>query len=203
MDLDMECLQSLNTVSESHDCFLSQEPTEHAHFLSPMGVPLVSNALMGCKRGHPFFKHIIGDLYSHAGWYVWHDVLQATGPYMLTEEYRHFTKDGMFFASDSNTHELYLAEPDMFHPTTDPSMRDHMRNVCINSEGHTFLSQRYLDRQKELCASILQDGFREEPMSGSVTNHHWTHSWAGLRNDPYNIIGTNVYTDVRTLVGKQ
>lgn len=204
MDLDMECMKPFDDVIAAHTCLLSQEPPEHAHFLSPTGVPLVSNALMACTRGHAFFKHVINDLYSHSGWYVWDDILHATGPYMLTQEYRHFTSNGLLFSSEASYNSLYLAPADEFQPTTDPSMRDHMRQACINSEGHSFLNDRkFMERQQQLCANILRNGFRDDATVECFTNHHWTHSWAGVRNDPYNIIGTDVYINVKSLVDKR
>ena len=200
MDIDVECVQSFDSIIQKHDCIISQEPLEHAHFLSPVGIPLVSNAVMACRRNHPFFEHVITDLYSHSGWFVWNDILHATGPYMLTAEYRHFTQAGLLLDSEASYDKILLAAPEIFQPTTDPSMRDHMREACVHSQGHTFMGDsKYLKHQQDLCANILQSGFRESAAENSITDHHWTHSWAGERNDPYNIIGTNNYVDVKTL----
>ena len=53
----------------------------------------------------------------------------------FTEEYKYFIRDGLIFPSESKTgNSLTLGEADDFQPTTDPSMRDHMRDACIHSQ---------------------------------------------------------------------
>ena len=162
-----------------------------------MHIPLVSNAMMACRRGHSFFAHVIRDLHSYTGWLKWNDILRSTGPYMLTEIYRGYTRGGVF--SSGPEEPLYLASAEEFQPTTDESMRDHMRDACIHSKGHTFLSSKYLERQKQLCDHILNQGFRNGPASESYTNHHWTHTWAGRRNDPWGILNSHDSYNVNKL----
>lgn len=160
-----------------------------------MHIPLVSNAIMACRRLHPFFGHVIKDLHSYTGWFKWNDILRSTGPYMLTEIYKGYIRGGLFSTPDP----IYLADPDEFQPTTDPSMRDHMREACIHSEGKSFPSQKFIDRQKELCTNIMTKGFRDKPGPESYTDHHWTHTWAGRRNDPYGIMNSDASFDVTSL----
>ena len=194
----MECVRPLNSLlSNQLQCVLSQEPEEHAHFLAPIGIPLVSNAVMACSRGHPFLKQVIENLYWHTGLLIQNDILRATGPFMLTAEYHKFMR------SKTNRHMLTLASADTFQPTTDSSMRDYMRNICVRnlkeSANKVQKSSGSSRTEARLCNRILRQGFRDKPTNVSFTDHHWTHSWVGVVNDPYNIIGTNKYVDVRTL----
>ena len=200
MDTDVECVKPFDPVLlATSTCILSQEPEEHAHFLSPIGVPLVSNAVMACSRGHLFLKQVIENLYWHRGLFIYNDILRATGPFMLSDEYSKFNQ------AETNRELIWLASADTFQPTTDSSMRDFMRSCCIKGSKHYMSDQHksasFLATQARLCEKVLRQGFREKATSDlSYTDHHWTHSWVGVINDPYNIIGTNKYIDVQTLV---
>ena len=186
VDIDMESLKPLDDIIDNQDCLISQEPVEHAHFLSPISPPLVSNALMACRARHPFYEHIISHLKSYGGFYEWNDVLRATGPLMLSEVYKGYHNTWMFSAPSPP---VALADPKTFHPTIDNSMLDDIKAMCLNSEGRPFLSRKYMQRQRELCKNMLVHDFRNTVDSDSYTNHHWTHTWAGDRNDPWGVHG--------------
>jgi len=177
-DLDMECLKPVNTALNQSDCVVSQEPLEHAEFLAPVGTPLVSNALMACRPGHPFFAHVITRLSSHAGWVTWNSVLWATGPYMLTTAYWEYER----CRRRSNGDVVAVAAPDVFHPTPDDSMVDHMRRVCLRPDVKL--------KQKVLCERLTAYDFGRSGVhsASAFTVHHWTHSWVGRRNDPYGLL---------------
>jgi mannosyltransferase OCH1-like enzyme len=71
---DMECLRSLDPILEGVEAFAGYE---QEHFLS--------NALMGCTPGHPFFKAVIDKLP-----YRYHSMPgcpmnTTTGPHLLTD----------------------------------------------------------------------------------------------------------------------
>jgi len=175
-DLDMECLKSVDTVLNQTECVVSQEPLEHAEFLAPVGTPLVSNALMACRPGHPFFAHVISRLSSYAGWVAWNSVLWATGPYMLTTAYRDYRP------AASNSDAVAVAAAGVFHPTPDASMVDYMRRVCLRPDVKTS--------QKGLCDRLTAYDFGRSGVhsASALTVHHWTHSWVGRRNDPYGLL---------------
>jgi len=177
-DLDMECLKPIDTALNQSDCIVSQEPLEHAEFLAPVGTPLVSNALMACRPGHPFFAHVISRLSSYTGWVTWNSVLWATGPYMLTTAYHHYERCRPW----SNADVVTVAAPDVFHPTPDDSMVDYMRRVCLRRDIKT--------KQKALCERLAAYDFGRSGVhsSSALTVHHWTHSWVGRRNDPYGLL---------------
>jgi len=177
-DLDMECLRPVDAALNGSDCIVSQEPLEHAEFLAPVGTPLVSNALLACRPGHPFLAHVIARLPSYTGWAAWNDVLWATGPYMLTTVYRAY--DGRRWNADAA---VTLAAADVFQPTPDDSMVDHMRRVCLRPD-------MVGGRRRALCGRLAAYDFGRRGVQppSAFTVHHWTHSWVGRRNDPYGLL---------------
>ncbi|CAD5117363.1 DgyrCDS6142 [Dimorphilus gyrociliatus] len=199
-DLDMEAINNVDEVFLEKDCILSQEPEEHAHFLSDLhSPPLVSNALMGCRKKHPFFKSLLQKLSSAAGLLYWNDVLHATGPYVVTEVYRSYTAGSWFKEAPSD---LFLADAVSFHPRMDESMVDKIRQVCIQSQGHEFPSRNFEERQARLCDKILKPrsrrNFSDKPKV--YTDHHWTHTWAGRRNDPFGILDAKQKFDISKIL---
>jgi len=180
VDLDMECLRPIDASLNQSDCVVSQEPLEHATFLAPVGTPLVSNALMACRPGHPFMAHVIASLPAYTGWLTWNSVLWATGPYMLTTVYRDYRRRRrrQWNAADVVT----VAAPGVFQPTPDDSMVDYMRRVCLRPD--------VADEQRALCARVTGYDFGRSGVypAGAFTVHHWTHSWVGRRNDPYGLL---------------
>jgi len=176
-DLDMECLKPVDTVLNLTDCVASQEPLEHAEFLAPVGRPLISNALMACQPGHPFFAHVIVGLSSYTGWVTWNSVLWATGPYMLTTAYREYRRQ-----QSASSDMVAVAAADVFHPTPDASMVDYMRRECLRPDVKMS--------RKDLCERLTAFDFGRSGVHSSraLTVHHWTHSWVGRRNDPYGLL---------------
>ena len=195
-DLDMEVLRPLDPVIRDHTCILSQEPLEHAHFLSGLSGGLVSNALMACRPGHPFFERLITHLSGYAGLLEWNGVLHATGPYMLNEVYAGYQHVHL----EQGPNAVHLADPVLFHPTVDNSMLDTMREMCVHSMGKSFPTSDFFERQKQLCDRLTSIGFRNEPISSeSYTNHHWTHTWAGPKYDPWGIRNSDRTFNIKEL----
>ena len=184
-DVDMECLRPIDAALNGSDCVVSQEPLEHAEFLAPVGgAPLVSNALMACRPGHPFLAHVIARLPSNAaGWVTWNSVLWATGPYMLTTVYREYERRRRPPSNDDDDDAVTLAAPDVFQPTPDDSMVDHMRRVCLRPDVAGA-------RRRSLCGRLAAYDFGRSGVHppAAFTVHHWTHSWVGRRNDPYGLL---------------
>ena len=180
-DVDMECLRPIDGALNESDCVVSQEPLEHAEFLAPVGTPLVSNALITCRPGHPFMAHVIAGLPSNSGWIAWNDVLWATGPYMLTTVYHAYERRRRRRRNADET--VTVAAPEVFQPTPDDSMVDHMRRVCLRPD----VAGR---RRRALCGRLAAYDFGRSGArsTGAFTVHHWTHSWVGRRNDPYGLL---------------
>ena len=179
-DLDTEALQSLDTVAKENYCILAQEPLEHAHFLGPVGIPLVSNAVMGCTKGHKFMKHIINNLDSHTGYFHWTNILYATGPYMLTYEYHRY---GQQYGRNHVT----LSDPDVFMPTIDTSMVRLIKDTCLSGHIDFYMWAEDIETRRTLCNRLMSRDFDNIPRETSLTNHHWTHTWATARHDPWGV----------------
>ena len=122
---------------------------------------------------------------------------------MLTEVYRGYSRNGLIFSAPTGRDAVHLADPETFQPTTDQSMRDHIREACVHSRGHDFLSAYFLKWQEKLCNNVLHNGFRESPTGLSVTDHHWTHTWGGRMVDPWNILSNPRTFDVRHMKTKK
>lgn len=89
-DLDSECLRSLDGLNKGRDILLAQESPAHLQKGKSYTRRLpyiVSNAFMGSSPKHPFWLHVIDILQRNKD--EW-DVLDATGPFMLTQAYESY-----------------------------------------------------------------------------------------------------------------
>lgn len=186
VDLDMECLRPFDEIALKDECVISQEPLEHAHFLSSLQPPLVSNALMACRPNHPFFEYVINNLKSYVGYLTWNDILRATGPLMLTDVFRNY-HDPSVFGYREGADPIRLASPEEFQPYADDSMIDHMRKMCTSGHEGLFPSESFSRRQKALCKKVLGHDFGRRVNTLSFSDHHWTHTWAGKYHDPWGV----------------
>lgn len=89
VDFDYESLESVNEILKDGTCFFAAEPEEHAiHFKKDI---YFNNAFMACIPQHPFFKEIIEHLKQLSVTSSTNDkmmdVLNTTGPLMLTQLY--------------------------------------------------------------------------------------------------------------------
>lgn len=88
VDLDMECLRSIDELIEPHDMVLTLEPPVHA-YENEVGF-MISNAFMASRPHHPFLSEILDELMTGSKEpqpNVCSSVLETTGPLMLTEVY--------------------------------------------------------------------------------------------------------------------
>lgn len=103
VDFDYECLASFDSYTTGNQCFFAMEPEAHRRMF---GKDIYfNNALMLTPPGHPFFAHIIARLQTAPITYTgrkMHDVLQTTGPLMLTSLYETY--------KDKNTVGIFPAE---------------------------------------------------------------------------------------------
>ncbi len=197
LDVDVECLQPFNNFSMQHSCFVSQEPKEHSHFLNRMDEPLISNALMGCKPKHAFFKFVISHLDDYTGWLFWTDILKATGPFMLTQAFKSYRQETSSQSHQRDTVELI--DDRIFQPTIDDSMLRHIIDKCHRPIEKRFPSSSYKTRHAALCSRLLSFHYANIPSTESITNHHWTHLWGGRRYDPWGVFNTDIGFDIREL----
>ena len=92
VDFDYECLRNLECyLTVKGKCYFAMEPDSHR---SMFGKKIYfNNALMLTAPGHPFFEYVIQHLKTTSIIYTenkFHDVLESTGPSMLTNLYQKF-----------------------------------------------------------------------------------------------------------------
>ena len=113
-------------------------------------------------------------------------VVLLTGPGMMSDVYRRYHSTSWFTPLVDR---VDLAEPEVFQPTVDASMVDHMRRQCLIVDARSEEAQL---RQKTLCDRLVGHDFGRRINPLAFTNHHWTHTWAGRSADPWALI------DIRT-----
>jgi len=92
VDMDYECLASLDILLQDSDCCLGLEPKLHSR---EFNIPYsVGNALMATIPNHLFFKTIIEDLivnqHTIFSKYSTQQILASTGPFMITRIYNDY-----------------------------------------------------------------------------------------------------------------
>lgn len=90
VDLDYECIESMDTYLENQSCCFGLDPKEHAQSLKKEYI--ISNAWMASEPEHPFFKHIIDTIKKNDDVDIcefdkFDYVLETTGPYLITKLY--------------------------------------------------------------------------------------------------------------------
>ncbi len=82
VDMDIECLQPLDSLIAGRDFLVVLEPDEQGAWLGKTS--LASNAFMAARPGHPFLEAVIERLMQDPSPGLTHrDVLATTGPLML------------------------------------------------------------------------------------------------------------------------
>jgi len=105
---------------------------------------------------------------------------------MLSDVFRRYRHISWF---SRTVDRVDLADPEVFQPTVDDSMVDHMRRKCLIAEFRGPEAER---RQKVLCDRLVGHDFGRKVNPLAYTNHHWTHTWAGRSADPWAL------SDIRT-----
>lgn len=93
IDLDFECLKSIEPLVENHSFVAGLEPSEHA--TAHQKEFIVSNAFMACSGGHSFLANVCdaltnlnpGNKLHYTGFNA---ILESTGPFMLTRVYQQY-----------------------------------------------------------------------------------------------------------------
>ncbi|XP_014778903.1 uncharacterized protein LOC106875328 [Octopus bimaculoides] len=165
-DMDMESFKSIDPLSLKYSCFLGQEPYEHP-VLDSNFEHIVINAIMGCRKNHPFMKKVMESLpdFSH----MW-NVLDSTGPHFLTLHYRQYQKNNLPPDVDDG---VYLAPAEYFFPTIDPAKFFWMRTQCAKFDKLTNIQQK-------ACKSLKVKGIKRTIPSISFATHHWIHTYLDL-----------------------
>jgi len=96
LDLDIECHKPLDALCE-YRCILGEESTLDFAEVAGIGdgnVLRVANYMFGSEPGHPFWLDLLDEMLRRAGRTIVseHDILECTGPGLLTDVY-HRVKD--------------------------------------------------------------------------------------------------------------
>ncbi len=106
VDLDFECLQSVEPLLQDHALVFGLEPQAHLEMRQRAGYPLdriVCNAFMASTPGHPFWEYVFKQLISY---HRAPEVLDATGPFMLSRACATFVQPEA----------IYTAPPELLYP---------------------------------------------------------------------------------------
>ncbi|KAK6178715.1 hypothetical protein SNE40_011236 [Patella caerulea] len=163
-DLDIENIKSLNPIIKKYSCFFGQEPYVHSILDSSLE-HLVINALIGCRKGHPFMKKLINNLADFS--FMW-NVLDSTGPQFVTYWFRQYQKQ--FNYPETHANGTYLSPPEYFFPTIDTTKFFWFRSVCGN---YPVLNEK----KKQACVHLKKTSVLPPNLDMSFTNHHWIHTY--------------------------
>ncbi|KAL3879104.1 hypothetical protein ACJMK2_031417 [Sinanodonta woodiana] len=175
-DLDMHSLNPLDPIMRKYSCFLAQEPLEHP-MLDDNLDKLVINALMACRKRHPFMKILIDrlPLFSTMSF-----VLDSTGPHFVNLHYEIYVEQRKY-RSVLDEDGVYLAPPEYFFPTLDPDKYRFFFKRCASFDS-------LKERQKLACVSLYRRGLDRRPLPYSFTNHVWFHTYFTFdRNKTFNV----------------
>jgi hypothetical protein len=176
-DLDIECLRPVDELLEGGDFIAVWEPQDHANELG--AECLVSNAFMASTPNHPFLSEVIEWLIAHSHAGVTHrDVLETTGPLMLTEVLQHYRGEltagtGTLCVDGVTVLPSHVAFP---VATSTPEI-ERLRGDDGNA------------------AALRSDLVR----GGAYAVHYWANSWVGalagelINPRPHSIHGFNFY----------
>ena len=108
IDLDFECLRSLNELLLAREVVIGLEPPEHVDLAQPQirGLTrILCPSLMASQPGHPFFQFLCQRL---AKTCHYPGVLDATGPFFLTRAYEGYSSQDL----------IYLVPYPLLYPAT-------------------------------------------------------------------------------------
>ncbi|WP_165042818.1 glycosyltransferase family 32 protein [Dysgonomonas sp. ZJ709] len=127
-DFDTECLKPMNNLLKDKTCCFSLEPKEHAIAL---GVStLINNAIMMSEANHSFMKKVVIKVFQEKNTMPYThrnlEILDTTGPLMLTKLYETFGKE----------HNVHAIPAEYISPFTRQDTIDLFNNINItNLEG--------------------------------------------------------------------
>lgn len=108
IDVDFECTTNISPLIEGADCVIGKEPMLHCE---RFGMDMIlCNALMAAAPGNDFMKFVCGRLASCPSTEVTTpiDVLNTTGPFILTDAYKGYDRKD----------EVRLLESETIYPLT-------------------------------------------------------------------------------------
>ncbi|XP_064653308.1 uncharacterized protein LOC135503608 [Lineus longissimus] len=179
-DLDIEPLVSLNPIVDKYTCFLSQEPDEHSQLLRPYFLNkfryLACNAVMACRKNHPYFKYVIDNLARNLA----HQKVTVgrTGPFMLSQMHVEYVEKFTKAQCDDPNQRIGIMPTELFIPTFDSLQIETMKRMCKNQV-------KLLPGQQRVCTDLRERQYTNQAYDVSFTVHHWFHTWTKLGHAEY------------------
>ncbi|XP_005103153.1 inositol phosphoceramide mannosyltransferase 2-like [Aplysia californica] len=167
VDMDMEALTPIDPLTQKYSCFIGQEPYEHP-ILDTNFEKLLINALIGCRKGHPFMKMLIDSLPAYS--IMW-NYLDSTGPHFVTSVFRQYEANVPMLEDDDGF--VYVTPSEYFYPFIDPDKLKYMFSLCSDHQKLTTL-------QLKACRNLKFKYLPENSIDLkeiAFTNHHWYHTY--------------------------
>jgi hypothetical protein len=186
-DLDVKNVRPLDIATFRYSCILPTETFEHSTILNGMPV-FLSNAVILCKKKHPFFKHLLHYLqFEDPKEYP----VTSTGPGYFTRQYMKYNNLDMYDLyspkQDNNTNSPYFykgsrdpeADDGIYIPNTqyfmdniDPNIinKDGDLTACLKGHELSYLAKRG-------CAEFEHRREIRKRRTFAFTIHYWVHMW--------------------------
>lgn len=132
VDLDFECLENIEPLLGATDFIAGKEPYWHAE---RYGMPyIICNAFMASTPNNDFINFLCDKLINYPSTQVEHssDVLNSTGPFLLTGAYNSFSDKSM----------IRILEPEILYPIGLYEHKNIMDNT-INDDAIDRINRAY------------------------------------------------------------
>lgn len=111
VDIDYECLESIEDILCGKECCFAMEPNVHLHPRDRRTPYFFCNALMACTPGHPFMLFVIKEVFSEKKCVYqvednFYYVMNTTGPHFLVNTYEKY----------DHKDEIYLIPAELVSP---------------------------------------------------------------------------------------
>lgn len=139
VDFDYESVEPIDEILQNDTCYFASEPKEHTAIFKKEFY--FNNALMASEPEHPFFKIII-DRLKTIGTPVatdnkMMDVLNTTGPLMLTDLYEKY----------ENKNEITLVSPELVSPWSKQEVDKYLA-------GDGYFDEKILEKKMRKAVAI-------------------------------------------------
>eukprot|EP00041_Stephanoeca_diplocostata_P038896 m.1565877 g.1565877 ORF g.1565877 m.1565877 type:complete len:453 (-) comp25288_c1_seq19:1672-3030(-) len=172
-DSDVQALQSLDALVMRHDAFVGVEPSAHSLFFYGQNQTLC-NAIMGSKKGHPFWAGFMQFITRRMVELVHADVLNSkfdvielTGPRAMQDYWDQYSQ-----STGGAVQPLTVLDDINFMPLVAYYQRHRLQGYCRE------LGNVLVPAAAEECRRLeANDYVGKEYSNETYTVHHWTCSW--------------------------
>ncbi|KAF0728293.1 hypothetical protein Ae201684P_007933 [Aphanomyces euteiches] len=154
-DLDFESLASFEDLLH-YDLFLSYEPFVHSVLLEGASEPVLCNAILASRPGHPFWIEVLDRIKTMFETSDDRDPVSLTGPRMV---------QGTVSARHGNLTDIALLSEEYFYPDVAYWNMGNLENNCKHMKDKP-------QSVKDACAWL-----QKYPMGRKTNNTHAVHHW--------------------------